>query len=613
MRRRDLLRLCAALPAALAARAVNSQPAKTITRAAVIIGVDQPRGLPKLHAAASGAKMVANWLTDEQFKVQLLTDQTGPVRAADIFKAISDFVELGTVEELVIYFAGHGSVVGYGEFWMLSEAPHNPNEAVSFPETFELARLCGIPNVIFISDACRSTGESLGAQHMRGQLIFANDDNRSVSTKIDRFLATRLGSPAYEVKDTAGAYNGIYTACFLDAYNDPYFDTVKEVDGVLVVPNQSLELYLSKIVPQRVSGASSKIDQTPSSILESKPEVYIGRAAKTPLPSKTLVSVATLTTINHVVSLEFKNFGFDIGRTASTLARKEDLKQVAETTGFASNRDLILGSRGPNVFRYGTGINVFGTRVRTAVTSANMQTLILHQPDNPLEPTVIQIDPRADRQGTVVIEFENGSGTVLAALRQFVANVVVDEGKVANVSYVPGQIGEQLNLTTSDFPQLNELHALVAASAKLGAFQIDGPPEMRAYNARRLADAVRQGKLADPTLGIYAAYAYADAGLSEQVRSVFEIMKGDGIELFDVAMLAGVRAGSRGSDFPVPFCPMLSQGWGLLRAKNVTLPEGLANAPDHLLRALWTTLDPEGMRMIRAQLDRTPFGFQNLQ
>jgi hypothetical protein len=611
MRRRDLLRLCAALPAAFAARAVNSQPVTTITRAAVVIGVDQPQGLPKLHAAASGAKMVADWLTDEHFKIQLLTDQKGPVRAADIFKAISDFVELGTVEELVIYFAGHGSVVGYGEFWMLSEAPHNPNEAVSFPETFELARLCGIPNVIFISDACRSTGESLGAQHMRGQLIFANDDNRNVSTKIDRFLATRLGSPAYEVKDTAGAYNGIYTACFLDAYKDPYFDTVKEVDGVLVVPNQSLELYLSKIVPQRVSGASSKIDQTPSSILESKPEVYIGRAAKTPLSSKTLVSVATLPTINHVVTIEFKNFGFDIGPTAFTGARKEDLKQIADTTGFASNRGLILDSRGPNVFRYGTGINVFGTRVRTAVASANMQTLVLHQPDKPLalDPTIIQIDPRGDRQGAVVIEFENGSGTVLAALRQFVANVVVDEGKVANVSYVPGQTGEQLNRTTSDFPQLDELHALVAASAKLGAFQIDGPPETRAYNARRLADALRQGKLADPTLGIYAAYAYADAGLSEQVRSVYEIMKNDGIELFDVAMLAGVLAGGRGSATPVPFCPMLSQGWGLLRAKNVTLPEGLANAPDHLLRALWTTFDSEGMRMIRTQLDRTPFGF----
>ena len=56
MKWRDLLKFCAAKPAALAARAVKGQPApEIITRAAVVIGVDQPQGLPKLRAAASGA------------------------------------------------------------------------------------------------------------------------------------------------------------------------------------------------------------------------------------------------------------------------------------------------------------------------------------------------------------------------------------------------------------------------------------------------------------------------------------------------------------------------------------------------------------------------------
>jgi hypothetical protein len=617
VRRRDLLRLCATAPAALATCRVNSQPAPPITRAAVVIGVDQPRGLPKLHAAAYGAKMVGDWLTGERFDVKLLTDQVGPVKVADIFNAIADFVERGTVEELVIYFAGHGSVVGYGEFWMLSESPHNPNEAVFFPETFDLARLCGIPNVIFISDACRSTGESLGAQHMRGQLIFPNENNTHVATKIDRFLATALGSPAYEVKDTAGAYNGIYTTCFLAAYQDPYFDTVKEVGGVLVVPDQSMELYLSKIVPQRASAASSKINQTPSSVVESKLEVYIGRAAKTPSPSRVLETVVAVPTLNHVVNIELKDFGIAIIPAPSLVAEefKQDLKRIEETTGFAASRNLILDSRGPNVFRQATGINIFGTRIRTAIASAYMKTLIVGQGDGALEPTVIQIDPSEDRQGSVVIEFEDGAGTVLAALPRYVANVVVDQGKVANVSYVPGEIGEigeQPNRTPSYFPLMDELHALVATSAKFGAFQIDGPPEIRAHNAQSLGDALRRGKLVDPTLGIYAAYAYADAGLSEDVRSVYWHMKEFEIDLFDVAMLAGVLGDRRGRP-PAPFCPMLSQGWGLLRSRNLALPEELANARDHLLRALWTTFDPEGMRIVWAQLDKIRFWFPNLQ
>ncbi len=504
----------------LAARGTTAQSApEVITRAAVVIGVDQPQGLPKLHAAASGAKSVADWLENQQhFKVKRFTDDNKqPVRAAEIFKAIDYFVGLETVQQLVVYFAGHGCVVGYGEYWLLSEAPHNPNEAVSFPETFDLSRYCNIPNVVFISDACRSTSESLGAQHMRGQLIFPNlGANSHVSTKVDKFLAAAIGSPAFEAKDNAGRYNGIYTSCFLDAYNDPYSDIVKEVGGLLVVPNRNMDPYLSKIVPGRAGAASSKIDQDPCSIVEAGPDVYIGRAAKAPSPTRRLDTLAAVPTIGHIVSAELKSFGVHIATPTVTLAsfRPGALKHIAEVTGFNRNRDLILNARGPNVFKYGTGVNVFGAHVRTLLVSQNAQAQVLRRGDGASEPTIIQVDLGTDPQSTVVLEFEDGSGTVLAAIRHFVANVVVDRGNVANVSYLPGEIGEQLNRAASDFPKLDQLHALVAASAKLGVFQIRGPPETREANARSLADAVRQGKLADPTLGIYAAYAYADAACS---------------------------------------------------------------------------------------------------
>jgi hypothetical protein len=44
-----------------------------------------------------------------------------------------------------------------------------------------------------------------------------------------------------------------------------------------------------------------------------------------------------------------------------------------------------------------------------------------------------------------------------------------------------------------------------------------------------------------------------------------------------------------------PFCPMLSQGWNLLRAKQVLLPPVVEAARDHLRPALWTTFDRQGM------------------
>ena len=123
--------------------------------------------------------------------------------------------------------------------------------------------------------------------------------------------------------------------------------------------------------------------------------------------------------------------------------------------------------------------------------------------------------------------------------------------------------------------RVDELHALVATAANFGVFRIEGDRETRTATAGRLAGQIRVVKDKDPTMGIYAAYAYADASLAEQAQSVRSIMRDDlGVDLFDVALLAGVLSGRRIEprfDGVVPFCPMLTQGWQLLRVRDVTL------------------------------------------
>lgn len=192
MKRRDLLRLGITLPAALAVRGARGQT-DTITRAAVVIGVDRPGNLPPLDGAASGANSVGDFLelSELGFSVQRLTDDEKPVKAEHIFEAINGLVNLGTLQQLVVYFAGHGCFVGSGEYWLLSQAPHNPNEAVSVDHCFNLSRQCGISNVVLISDACRSTSASLGIQELHGAVIFPNMNNHNVFTYLDRFLAAR--------------------------------------------------------------------------------------------------------------------------------------------------------------------------------------------------------------------------------------------------------------------------------------------------------------------------------------------------------------------------------------------------------------------------------------
>jgi hypothetical protein len=69
-------------------------------------------------------------------------------------------------------------------------------------------------------------------------------------------------------------------------------------------------------------------------------------------------------------------------------------------------------------------------------------------------------------------------------------------------------------------------------------------------------------------------------------------------DLFDVAMLSGLLSGRGLDDGPSPFCPMLSQGWSLLRVKNVRLPREVDTLRDHLRPALWTTFDAQSMRIV---------------
>jgi hypothetical protein len=47
-----------------------------------------------------------------------------------------------------------------------------------------------------------------------------------------------------------------------------------------------------------------------------------------------------------------------------------------------------------------------------------------------------------------------------------------------------------------------------------------------------------------------------------------------------------------------PFCPMLTQGWNLLRAHQIALPKILEDAQDELETALWTTFKPDRAEVI---------------
>jgi len=600
MRRRDFLAAGILTAGAFTMPRVCGTPTpRPKNRGAVVIGVDKVGNLPTLKAAASGARKIAEWLTDEGFDVRLFVDDRRPVTASDLLDAIESFIERGTLDQLVVYFAGHGCIATIlSELWLLSDAHHNPNAAVALNECCALAQTSGIPNVVFISDACRSRPDSLGAQFVRGSLIFPIQTPRGRSSGVDRFLATRVGSNAYEyaVDKSSAEFQAIFTECFLGAFKHPYDDMVQTVGGEQVIPNRRLERFLATEVPKRAHTVQITLQQEPDCLVMSDDSTYIGHAPSRnrPVGSPTPANVIT-PAISDVARVILNARGFDIGQPTF---RGSDITEVATQSGFSDSIDRIQHAQRPTAeIDVRTGFIISGTGLVSAVTSRDVKVNITDRGTQ----SVVDVKLSERPAGSVALRFANGSGTILAALDRYIGNVVVVEGKVTNVSYFPSRSNDMRHMYEEQASRLKQLHAIVATAARFGVFRIEGSEKTRQDLGRKMAGQIRVLKGVDPTLGVYASYAYADAGLLDQVRSVRQIMRGTlGADLFDVAMLTGALSEKHTEDIeranhPAPFCPMLSQGWGQLRVKRVSLSKEAADLQDHLQLSLWTTFDEQGM------------------
>lgn len=601
-------------------RRARGQP---VTRAAIVIGVDRCKDLPKLKAAASGAHQFAQWLRGEGFVVKEFLDHKSPVTASPIYDTMEELVDAGTLEQLVIYFSGHGFLVSTSEHWMLSKGPANPNESIIQSECVFFARRLGIPHVVFISDACRSTTSSLGAQAMKGQVIFPSVNQVGPGVvRIDQFYATGAGDPALElpVDKSAAIYEGIYTSAFLSAFKTPNKSMVYVNNGVAVVPNAMLEDYLIQQTQRLAQAHSINLAQTPDARIESRVPAYLGRAQvpepthlrgmlgrahnaiallpDAPRPVVTLSDVAASSLLSAGLQYVALNEKISSGAVA----------RLASDSGFATTRATVLMAVSPTAnvprsFETRTGIVVSGTRIsRVKIDRFGGTMNLLERGDGTSQPAIIRL---GSRPTSVAIRFEDESGTVVAAIPNFIATVVVKEGRVLDVSYLPSEHGP-FSYDRQTMQRVSELRSAVAASAHFDVFRIQGDPQQREKQAEELADRIRVLKGIDPTLGIYAAYAYADIGLTERVRSVRNSMRAErAIDLFDVAMLDAALTGTWNGGLPVyPVCPMLTQGWSLLRASGTRLLNHLDDARGSLKQSLWTTLDARGMNILEELVAR---------
>jgi len=115
----------------------------------------------------------------------------------------------------------------------------------------DLAKYSGIPNVVFISDACRSLPDSRTAQMVKGIDAFPNYSGVTSSSKIDYFKATSESLPAFE-GNVEGKNQGFLTYALKSAFITPQEEMVRELQEggktIKVVPNRKLEQFLQATI-----------------------------------------------------------------------------------------------------------------------------------------------------------------------------------------------------------------------------------------------------------------------------------------------------------------------------------------------------------------------------
>ena len=581
-----------------------------LKKAAVVIGVDRTGDLTPLTSAAAGAQRIAKWLEGEGFKVECLTDKDGnPVTIEAVEKAVESFVTRPASNHLLlVYFSGHGYWQARSDVWLLSGAPTKTREAINLGRAASAAVYSGIPNVIFVSDACRSLPNSRSGAMVDGSGLFPNYEEIVDTSKIDYFKATSEALPAYEGK-IFGEQQSVLTFALMSAYREPDPDMVLEIDEgsekFEVVPNRRLETFLQRKVDSILFDIDPKLTQRIEVNVPSQDGVYLARVVrpalrgqpasqgpKPPPPIRDPAADAAAAITRSLMAPPPGGIGTPFDMKLEVKSKTE--KQIQDR----------LPDKSVDHFETEMGLVVHGAAVTHAVASKPRPILaeLVVPGDGQSAPGIIRL--HSQRATSVAVTFADGRCVVLAALPGYIGHVRYDAQGVSDVSYVPSSNNWRWGEYNQKRGELDRMRAMVSLAVDHNTFRVSSNQE-----ANALADRIRYSKGVDPSLGLYAGCAFSQAGNDKELVSVIEYMRDDlNADLFDLRLLAGRHPIARGSQYPVvPFCPMLTQSWNLLPTKRTGAHPTLHTASAYLCGSLWATFEPEGAKIINEAIDSGVF------
>ena len=581
-----------------------------MNRAAIIIAVKKAGILPELQAVFDGARRMRNWASDHGFlpqSVTCLTDETEPVTAKMIKDAVRAHLKAATCEQLFIYFAGHGVNLRYSEYWLLSGAPDDTQEAVNVASSVQLAKRCGVPHVVFISDACRTAPEGIQAQSITGSEIFPNEAALAPHKAVDVFYASLLGEPALEIKDqgeSASLYRSIYTEEFTSALCGKRLSLLVQPKpkGTMYLRSHSLKRHLTMQVPVLVAsklGIFSTHTQTPDADILSDESAFLQDFDPAALPDprdeetkpslESLVQPPPLTPAQVTFTMLQDALLASAGEARINLT--DSLSTATITGGKAVSAALKRETQsfGPTHFETNCGFKIQGTKIKAIHTGSLFGELVSME--------AARVDLGVHSIANVMLELENGRVVVLPAIRNFIAALTFDMEDLVNITYEPSDRSKTLwNQYSKVRDEMAALRAVISTSVHMGVFRLDKD------NAPKLTERIRYYKGLDPTLALYAAYSYHRMGRRPLIRDMEKyLFEGLNASLFDVAMLADRKKHKYKA---YPFFPMLAQGWSLLGSFGSPTPALHELQPHVAADSLWTVFNESAIPALLEKLNQ---------
>lgn len=571
-----------------------------MARGVVLIGVARTGGrFPELPAVPGAVAAVRDWARAQGVPDDLVLTfgdaDGGTVTTGDVLAGVRGLLDRGDVDQLVVYFSGHGINTGNAEFWLLPGAPEDGSQAVNISLTSWYAERLPVRHVVLVSDACRTAASTVQELSIQGVAVVPNLPPHGPAAAVDVFYACALGDPAYEVKDPAtsgAAYQALFTTVLVGALRGDHPALVTG-DGSGTVPTFGLvqpwplKRALPSLVAERLSALHAPLDlaQTPDARLSSDPTVaWLSRLEPWPAAG---AGAGTATGGGAGAGAQPELFvlddvggaaaprpvlrGFDVTATAAppappaaaAVAEAADRLAVSLAVGVTQVATGATTTRGWSTAREvpADGAPTDGAPTGGAPTGGAGLELEVAGEDGPL--VVVHGDEavRVDRvtPTAAVVTLASGGCAVLPTLPGRITLATVEDGRLVDCALPPEGVGP------SGAPAPVGRRALVAAWSRFGLCRDeddeDDEPDLAA----------------DPLAAVYRAWELHDRGRQDGVRELAGA-GGAGAGLFDVVLLAGGPGGTGGPGgaasegtpdrwagllTPVP---LLARGWALLPA-----------------------------------------------